>query len=74
MDKDLRSMAIDPTTSGRQAVIAQAITSELENQAHDGTTSVDVDALAAAIDKALEGHTPASEGKRPEDLNATNDD
>lgn len=67
-------MATDHPVSGRVAVIAQAITSELEHQAHDGAARVDVDALAAAIDKALEGHSPVAEGKRPGDLNATNDD
>lgn len=67
-------MAIDHASGGRQAVIAQAITSELEQQARDGAARVDVDALAAAIDKALDGQDPIAEGKRPDDLNATNDD
>lgn len=67
-------MAIEPASTGRQAVIAKAITGELELQAHDGAMQVDVEALAAAIDKALDGHVPVAEGKRPDDLNATNDD
>lgn len=67
-------MAIDHTASQRQAVIAKAITLELEQQAHDGAARVDVAALAAAIERALDGHDPVAEGKRPDDLNATNDD
>lgn len=67
-------MATDHASGGRQAVIAQAITSELERQAHDGAARVDVEALAAAIERALDGHDPVAEGKRPDDLNATNDD
>ena len=66
-------MAMDDETERRQA-IATAIIAELERQAHDGEWRVDVDALAEAIDIALEPVPPASEGRRPEELNATNDD
>lgn len=66
------AMASSDETLRRQA-IATAITAELERQAKDGEPRVDVEALAEAIDLALEPQPPASEGTRPEDLNATND-
>lgn len=59
-------------TSRRQAIVT-AITGELERQAADGEPRVNVEALAEAIDIALDPVAPASEGTRPEDLNATND-
>ena len=66
-------MAMDDEAGGaRHETIATAITAELERQARDGAVRIDVEALAAAIDKALD--PPADEGTRPEDLNATNDD
>jgi hypothetical protein len=64
---------MDDETDRRQA-IATAIVAELERQARDGEPRVDVDALAEAIDLALAPVPPASEGRRPEELNATNDD
>ena len=66
-------MAMDDETDRRQA-IATAIVAELERQARDGEPRVDVDALAEAIDLALAPAPPACEGRRPEELNATNDD
>lgn len=59
---------------GRRQAIATAITAELERQARQGAPRVDVEALAAAIDEALDPSPPASEGKHPDELNATNDD
>lgn len=66
-------MAMDDE-SGRQRTIATAIAAELERQARDGAPRVDVDALAAAIDDALDPPAPANEGRHPDELNATNDD
>jgi hypothetical protein len=60
-------------TDRRQA-IATAISAELERQALAGKARVDVEALASAIDIALDPAPPASEGKHPDELNATNDD
>lgn len=57
----------------RRQAIMTAITAELERQAKDGAPRVDVEALAEAVDRALEPVAPVSEGKRPEDLNADND-
>ena len=65
-------MAMDDEGGDRRETIATVIAAELERQARDGAARVDVDALAAAIDVALD--PPADEGTRPEDLNATNDD
>ena len=59
-------------TERRQAIVT-AITAELERQAKDGAPRVDIEALAEAIDIALEPVPPTSEGTRPQDLNATND-
>lgn len=66
-------MAMDDVDGRRQA-IATAITAELERQALAGAARVDVEAMATAIDEALDPSPPANEGKRPSELNATNDD
>jgi hypothetical protein len=66
-------MEMADETDRRQA-IATAISAELERQAMAGAGRVDVEALATAIDEALDPVAPASEGKRPDELNATNDD
>ena len=66
-------MAMDDI-GGRRQAIATAIRAELERQALAGAPRGDVDALATAIDEALDPPPPANEGRRPEELNATNDD
>ncbi|MGB3336268.1 MAG: hypothetical protein WBA73_03720 [Devosia sp.] len=66
-------MAMDDE-SGRRQAIATAIKAELERQALAGAPRVDVDALAQAIDEALDPPPPANEGRHPDELNATNDD
>jgi len=66
-------MAMDDE-GGRRQAIATAIAAELERQARAGEPRVDVEALAEAIDEALDPPPPANEGRRPEELNATNDD
>ncbi|MCR6670646.1 hypothetical protein [Devosia ginsengisoli] len=67
-------MAMDDEGGARRQAIATAITAELERQAHDGAVRIDVDALAEAIDMALDPPAPAGEGRHPDELNATNDD
>lgn len=57
----------------RRQVIAAAITAELERQARAGAPRIDVDELARAIEEAL-APSPEEEGRRPDELNATNDD
>ena len=59
---------------GRRQAIITAITAELERQAQAGAARIDVDALAKAVEDALDPPPPMAEGRRPEDLNATNDD
>ena len=66
-------MAMDDEGDRRQAIVT-AIADELERQAQDGAVRIDVEALAAAIDSALDPPAPASEGRLPQELNATNDD
>lgn len=66
-------MAMASEDGTRRQAIITAITAELERQASDGEPRVNVEALAEAIDSALDPVAPASEGTRPEDLNATND-
>ena len=73
MEMGCRSMAMASEEAPRRRSIVTAITAELERQARDGELRVNVEALAEAIDVALEPHPPASEGTRPQDLNATND-
>lgn len=67
------AMADDHSAIRRQA-IATALTAELERQAQSGASRVDVDALAEAVEMALDPVPPEGEGKRPSELNATNDD
>lgn len=66
-------MAEDNSGIRRQA-IATALAAEIERQAQTGASRINVDALAEAVDMALDPVPPASEGKRPAELNATNDD
>ena len=58
----------------RRQAIATALTAELERQAQSGASRIDVDGLAEAVELALDPAPPAAEGKRPSELNATNDD
>jgi hypothetical protein len=67
-------MSMDRDEPTRRQAIVTAITAELERQAKDGEPRVNVDAMAEAIDIALDPVPPLSEGKRPGELNATNDD
>lgn len=66
-------MAIDDDDNRRQAIVT-AITAELERQAKDGEPRVNVEALAEAVEIALQPVPPLSEGRPPDQLNATNDD
>ena len=66
-------MAMASEDGHRRQAIATAITAELERQAKDGELRVNVEAMAEAIEIALDPVAPSGEGKRPEDLNATND-
>lgn len=64
----------DDHTSERRQAIVTALSAELERQARSGASRVNVDALAEAVDVALDPVPPEAEGKRPFELNATNDD
>jgi predicted transcriptional regulator len=66
-----QAMAVVDQASVSRVAIADAIGRELQRQ---GIEQADVEALADAVEGALVPHAPPSEGKRPEDLNATNDD
>jgi hypothetical protein len=65
--------ANDPSGLRHQA-ITTALAAEIERQAQSGASRIDVEALASAVELALDPAPPASEGKRPSELNATNDD
>lgn len=65
------SMAMVDHISGHNAAIVDALSRELQRQ---GISGADIEALAAAVADALEQGAPPAEGKRPEELNATNDD
>lgn len=62
------------TVANRRQAIATALTAEIERQAATGAMRMDIAALAEAVDTVLEPIPPTSEGRRPADLNATNDD
>lgn len=62
---------VSETTSTRRETIARVIAAELERQ---GAAQVDVDALADAVEAAITGDGDVSEGRHPDELNATNDD
>jgi hypothetical protein len=57
----------------QRTAVATAITAELQRQAEDGAQRIDVDALAEAVLQALDPVPPVSEGRRPEELNSSND-
>lgn len=63
-------MAMDEA-GGRREELVSAIKLELERQ---GQTGIDADALASAVEQVFAPAPPASEGKHPDELNATNDD
>jgi hypothetical protein len=71
------AMASEPGPERRERIEA-VIVAELERQAAAGAARIDVAAMAAAIEAALTAEEPAEpaldDGRRPEELNATNDD
>ena len=55
--------------------IATALTEEIDRQAHSGANRIDVDRLAQAVEEVIAPvSAPADEGKKPSELNSTNDD
>ncbi|NMA96646.1 MAG: hypothetical protein GX970_00810 [Phyllobacteriaceae bacterium] len=58
----------------RHQLIVAALTREIDRQAQTGASRIDVEALADAVDEALVPPSQIGEGKRPSELNATNDD
>lgn len=63
----------DNSAAGRRDKIATAIAAELARQGLSGA-GVDTAALTEAIEAGLAEHDAVSEGKHPDELNATNDD
>ncbi|WP_299748648.1 hypothetical protein [Devosia sp.] len=61
----------DEVVASRRESITTAIRAELQRQ---GVSGVDIEALAEAIETAIAAHAPLSEGRHPDELNATNDD
>lgn len=70
--------ANEPDGRGRRETIAAVIDAEFDRQAQEGERRIDVGALASAIEAALSAEEPVppgpDQGKRPDELNATNDD
>ena len=66
-------MAMVEMTGARHDAIKIAIDAELQRQAESGANRVDTDELAAAVEEALDPDEEVEEGKRPDELNATND-
>ncbi|MCZ4347940.1 hypothetical protein PSC71_06535 [Devosia sp. J2-20] len=67
-------MAMGNQNALRHRAIATALAAELQRQADSGSSRIDVEALASAVDDALDPGAPIAEGKRPAELNSTNDD
>ena len=65
-------MAMDKDAGQRRQAIATALAAELARQGRD--EGIDLDALADAVDLALDPPPPMAEGRRPNELNSTNDD
>jgi hypothetical protein len=63
-------------TEHHQAIVS-ALAAELQRQALGGAHRVDMDALAEAVEHAIEDDGPVAhtvaEGQRPSELNANND-
>lgn len=56
----------------RLAVVA-AISAEIQRQAVAGEQRIDIEKLADAVLNALDPQAPVAEGRRPEELNSSND-
>lgn len=64
--------------TNRHHTIAAAIGDELRRQALSGAVRIDVDAMASAVEYAIEdgdegGIIPDDDAKRPDELNSSND-
>ncbi|MEO8683309.1 MAG: hypothetical protein ABI414_00555 [Devosia sp.] len=71
---EFRSMEMaDGSAATRRDTIATAIAVELARQGLSGA-GVDIAALTGAVEAAIAGPGAVSEGKHPDELNATNDD
>ena len=57
----------------QRTAIATAITAELQRQAEAGAQRIDVEAVADAVMQVVEPTPPMAEGRRPEELNSSND-
>lgn len=65
-------MAMANDAGLRRQAIVTAIAAELDRQG--ASAGLDVDALADAVARAFDPEPPVAEGKRPAELNSTNDD
>ncbi len=74
MNRESRSMETTSLPEQRHTAIATAIDAEIDRQANAGANRIDVDALAQAVEEVIQPSPPVSEGKRPSELNSTNDD
>jgi len=64
---------MESTRDTQRTAIATAITIELQRQAEAGAQRIDVEALADAVLRILDPEPPMAEGRRPEELNSSND-
>ena len=67
------TFVVQAAAGGASDRSSRALAAEMERQAQAGASRIDVEALAEAVNKALDPVPPVSEGKRPDELNATND-
>jgi hypothetical protein len=64
---------METAKDSQRTAIATAITIELQRQAEAGAQRIDVEALADAVLHIVEPAPPVAEGRRPEELNSSND-
>lgn len=67
-------METTSSNTGRREALVSALSTELNRQAQAGASKIDVEALADAVEACLSPAGPTAEGKRPSELNSTNDD
>lgn len=67
-------METTSASTGRRQALVTALAAELDRQAHAKASKIDVEALADAVEACLAQTEPTAEGKRPDELNSTNDD
>ncbi|KKB77810.1 hypothetical protein VW35_14240 [Devosia soli] len=64
---------METAKDNRRSAIVEALSHELQRQADTGAQRIDVEALADAVERALHPMPVEAEGRRPDELNSSND-